>query len=194
MRMAALIAAAALAALLYAAPWRGAGVEPFTLHMLRHIGLVALVAPLLAIAFGPGRIGVSPLAATVAEFAVVWGWHLPRLHEAAAVSPFVLAIEQFSYLAVGLALWASVARAIALAGAGAMALTFMHMTLLGALLILAPRPLYTAVCFGPDPLSDQQLGGMLMLAVASPVYLAAGLWKLRQTLDGPASENAEETQ
>jgi putative membrane protein len=60
-----------------------------------------------------------------------------------------------------------------LAGAGGMLLTSMHMTLLGALLILAARPLYpSAICGGP---ADQQLGGMIMLGLGTPIYLLAGL-------------------
>jgi putative membrane protein len=54
-----------------------------------------------------------------------------------------------------------------------MLLTSMHMTLLGALLILAQRPLYpSAVCGGP---ADQQLGGMIMLGIGTPIYLVAGV-------------------
>ena len=51
------------------------------------------------------------------------------------------------------------------------------MTLLGALLILAPRDLYSAWCGLLPNLSGQQLGGMLMLGIGTPVYLVAGLWQ-----------------
>ena len=65
--------------------------------------------------------------------------------------------------------------------------TSMHMTLLGALLALAPRPIY------PDhhhpggwldltPLSDQQLGGTVMLAVGGIVYLAGALTLMARVL------------
>jgi len=50
----------------------------------------------------------------------------------------------------------------------------MHMTLLGALLTLAPRVLYVPGCVGS--LGEQQLGGMMMLAIGTPIYLIAGLW------------------
>ena len=56
-------------------------------------------------------------------------------------------------------------------GVAALLLTSMHMGLLGALLALAPRPLYEA-CLG---LFDQQVGGVMMLAVGGVVYLAGGL-------------------
>jgi putative membrane protein len=59
----------------------------------------------------------------------------------------------------------------------------MHMTLLGALLILAPRDLYAEVCGLPPSLSGQQLGGMVMLAVGTPVYLLAGLALVARALN-----------
>jgi putative membrane protein len=54
----------------------------------------------------------------------------------------------------------------------------MHMTLLGALLALAPRPLYIhAETFsGLTSLEDQQLGGAIMLIVGGISYLTGGLW------------------
>ncbi len=67
---------------------------------------------------------------------------LPALHEAAYFAPVVFAAEQGSFLLVGLVVWASARTAPPLAGAGGMLLTSMHMTLLGALLVLAPRALY----------------------------------------------------
>lgn len=148
---------------------------PFADHMARHMAVVAVAAPLLAAGLPRGWLaGVSPLLATVAEFAVVWGWHLPTPHAAAQSSALWFAVQHASFLAVGLALWRSVLEpGRALVGAGGMLLTSMHMTLLGALLILASRELYpSGICGG---VADQQLGGMLMLGLGTPIYLVAGL-------------------
>lgn len=187
-----LVGAALLVAALWLLPWRELGLSPFTAHMLRHMGLVAVAAPLVAAALGAGAWAISPLLATVLEFAVVWGWHLPRLHEAAATNGLAFAAEQFSYLGVGVLLWnATLQGANRLAGAGGMLLTSMHMTLLGALLVLANRPLYSAICFGADPLADQQAGGMLMLAIGTPIYLAAGLWLVYRELEGGETPGRE---
>ena len=59
----------------------------------------------------------------------------------------------------------------------------MHITLLGAILTLPTQPVYTT-CGGPElsPLVDQALGGTLMLAVATPVYLLGGLYVARRAL------------
>ncbi|EAR49611.1 hypothetical protein OG2516_04813 [Oceanicola granulosus HTCC2516] len=150
----------------------------FPVHMVRHMTLVALAAPLIVLGL-PGLavlLALSPLAAAALEFVVVWAWHLPRLHGAARTDGVAFAAEQASFLIAGLMVWAGCLGARQpLAGAGGLLLTSMHMTLLGALLVLAPRDLYAAFCGTPPDLTAQQLGGMLMLATGTPVYLVAGL-------------------
>ena len=90
-------------------------------------------------------------------------------------------------MAAGLIVWLSVfggeaARRHERAGVGvaALLLTSMHMTLLGALLALTPRELFShttqAHGRGLAPLDDQHLGGAIMLAVGGASYLAGGLW------------------
>ncbi|RVV96830.1 cytochrome-c oxidase [Mesobaculum littorinae] len=148
-------------------------------HMVVHMTLVAVAAPLLVLG-APGvwrRMAIPALAGAVIEFAVVWGWHLPALHGFARTLAVPYALEQAMFLAAGLAVWAgALAAPQPLAGAGALLLTSMHMTLLGALMILARSDLYAAFCGTPPDLAAQQMGGMLMLAIGTPVYLIAGLW------------------
>ena len=165
----------ALLAAIWLWPWE-AWVGLFPGHMVRHMGLVALAAPLLVIGFPKltAVFAISPLAATVLEFVAVWGFHLPALHEGAAFSAPAFVVEQAVFLAAGLCVWAGCLRHGGLAGAGGLLLTSMHMTLLGALLTLAPRVLYAPGCVGS--LAEQQLGGMMMLAIGTPIYLVAGLW------------------
>ena len=108
---------------------------------------------------------------------MVWGWHLPRLHGAARTAPVPFLAEQRELSGRGLLVWAGcLRRAQPLAGAGGLLLTSMHMTLLGALLTLAPRDLYAAWCGTAPDLPAQQTGGMVMLAIGTPIYLIAGLW------------------
>ena len=54
----------------------------------------------------------------------------------------------------------------------------MHMTLLGALIGLGPRPLFLHAggAHGLSPLEDQHLGGAIMLVGGGVSYLAGGLW------------------
>lgn len=156
----------------------------FPLHMIRHMVLVALAAPLLVLGYPAlGHwMAIPPLMAAALEFALVWAWHLPAAHGMAYRLPLGFAAEQASFLLAGLVVWGSClggARtgdpAQALAGAGGLLLTSMHMTLLGALLTLAPRDLYAGFCGTAPALGAQAVGGMLMLAIGTPVYLAGGV-------------------
>ncbi len=152
--------------------------EPFTAHMTRHILLVALAAPALVLAFPRISQAIAPpvLVGAAFEAVVVWGWHAPHLHAMSqnAVLPFVL--EQALFLFAGLAVWSGALRArVPLAGAGSLLFTSMHMTLLGALLVLAPRDLYADISGRASDLTGQQLGGILMLAIGTPAYLVGGL-------------------
>ena len=158
----------------------------FTSHMLRHMLLVAVAAPLLVLG-APGlarAAAISPLVATVLEFALVWAWHVPALHDAARAAPAPLVVEQASFLAAGLLVWASVLKPGAeLAGAGGLLLTSMHMTLLGALICLAPAPLYLCTVAPEAALDDQRIGALVMLGIGTGVYLAGGLALVRRALE-----------
>lgn len=160
---------------------------PFAEHMALHMANVALLAPLLAWLTPPwpavqSRAGIALLACGL-EWIVVWGWHIPWLHHAARNSPFLLTVEQSSFLLAGFMVWKAAlpsrgsvaARPNALAGAGALFLTAMHMTLLGALLTLAPRGLYHE---GVTALEDQRLGGLIMLAGGALSYGLGALYIL----------------
>ena len=64
------------------------------------------------------------------------------------------------------------------AGLAGLLLTSMHMTLLGALLALTPRPLYHNVAglTGVTTIQDQHLGGAAMLLIGGVSYLAGAIW------------------
>lgn len=144
--LAALAAGAALAAVWLPDLEGRAG--PFPAHMLRHMTLVAVAAPLIVLAARDHLRFVPHAAAAAAfEFAVVWGFHLPRAHGAAQAGGLWFAAEQGLFLTAGVAVWASaLPPAAPLAGAGGLLMTSMHMTLLGALLVLAPADLYAEIC------------------------------------------------
>jgi putative membrane protein len=160
----------------------------FSAHMTIHLAVVAVAAPLLAYGFAgtrfdPARLApriFSPVLASAVEFVVVWTWHAPAFYEAARQEPAAFAAEQITFLLAGLWLWLSVLGgepyvrlSRAATGVVVLLLTSMHMTLLGALLALGPRSLYS---HAHGSLSDQHLGGALMLLVGGSVYLAGGLW------------------
>jgi putative membrane protein len=170
---------------------------PFAGHMTMHMVVVAVAAPLLALALAGGRFDparawprlFAPIPASVIELVAVWAWHAPALHHFARASRAALALEQATFLASGLLLWIAALggeRQLRAERAGqggiALLLTSMHMTLLGALLALPPRALYRHGHHAHDghagglaQLADQHLGGAIMLLVGGVVYLAGGL-------------------
>ena len=177
-------------AVLAGAWWGAFAQQAFYAHMAAHMAVVAVVAPLLALGVAGGKWDpvkqwyVSPLVASMVELAVVWLWHMPLLHEAARRGAMAMAAEQGSFLASGFLLWISVfggaaSRRVEQGAIGivALLLTLMHMTLLGALLALSPRPLYADHHGGSvDALGDQQLGGVIMIATGGISYMAGALW------------------
>jgi len=166
----------------------------FSAHMTMHMGVVAVAAPLLALAlaggpFDPARRRpalFSAIPASILELVVVWSWHAPVLHHTARTSVAGLAAEQGTFLLSGLLVWISAfggesgrAGGRAAAGVVALLLTSMHMTLLGALIALSSRPLYVHAAAHHTPqsmLEEQHLGGAIMLVVGGVAYLAGGLW------------------
>jgi putative membrane protein len=172
----------------------------FSAHMTMHMGVVAVAAPLLAYSVASGRLDpvpklplfFAPIPASIVELLVVWAWHSPVLHHAARHSTGAFVLEQSMFLASGLFVWLSAfggapadRQSRGAAGVVALLLTSMHMTLLGALLALPPRALYSHRHVGEhalDPLADQHLGGAIMLVVGGISYLAGGLWLSRRLL------------
>lgn len=193
MRCAALIAGLAL----LPAGWAAAGAGGMTGHMAGHMLAVAVAAPLVAWGLGGTRFDLArrwprlarPMTAMVIELAVVWGWHLPAARRLAEGNLTWLVAEQAMFLAAGLLLWAAVlgaGRERRASGVGALLLTSMHMTLLGALVGLAPRPLYAH----HHGLEDQQLGGVVMLMIGAGSYLIGGLAMLADLLREPSGTRA----
>jgi putative membrane protein len=182
--------------------------QAFFAHMLMHMGVVAVAAPVLALGVAGGRLDPSrqapwlfaPIPASILELVVVWAWHAPALHHGARHHTEVLILEQGMFFVAGIFVWLSAFGGDALsrknrgaAGVVALLLTAMHMTLLGALLALSPRPLYShpeglGVLTATD---DQHLGGAIMLLIGGVSYLLGGLWLTVRLLRNPLLAPAE---
>jgi putative membrane protein len=158
----------------------------FTAHMLLHMSVVGIGVPLLAAGVAPWVAGRGwlrwqvALGVSLADFAVVWGWHAPMLHHAARSGGVWLALEQASFAVAAMLVWLvafaapqGLRQQAALVGGMTLFMTSMHMTLLGALIALAPRVLYPH--HGHGTLEDQQLGGAVMLTIGAVVYLGGAL-------------------
>lgn len=167
--------------------------ESFSAHMALHMGIVAVAAPFLSIGLAGRRLDpvrrwpslFPPIPVSVIELIVVWAWHMPGLHHAARHSISGFAVEQGAFLLCGLLVWLSAfggdregREGRIGTGIAALLLTSMHMTLLGALLALTPRPLYLhhGQAGGAAALADQHLGGAIMLLIGGVSYMAGGLW------------------
>lgn len=182
--------------------------QAFFAHMLMHMGVVAVAAPVLALGLAGGGLDparkapwlFAPVQASILELVVVWAWHAPALHHAARHHTEVLIIEQGMFFAAGIFVWlsafggdASSRRNRSATGVVALLLTAMHMTLLGALLALSPRPLYSHAegFLGLTATDDQHLGGAIMLLIGGVSYLFGGLWLTVRLLRDPLLTPAE---
>jgi putative membrane protein len=183
----------------------------FSVHMIAHMAVVAGAAPLLALSLSGTRYDristsriLTPITASLIELVVVWGWHLPALRALSQSAGVFRVAEQACFLAAGLILWLSCLGGSGearderrLGGTLGLLFTTMHMTLLGALLALSPRPLYgdgLVTCFGTvlSAGEDQQVGGVVMLMVGAAVYLAGGVALLSRTLNAPETTGLRE--
>jgi len=166
----------------------------FWVHMLQHLLLVYLAAPLLVVAaplllpeHALRRSGIgwlpSPLGAFGLSTAVLWLWHFPVLYELALDDDVVHAVEHLTFLgAFGLYWWVLTNPG---SGNGRRTLYLLagatQAMLLGGLIMLSDGVLYTHYLHAPyagslSSLADQQLGGALMLLPGPVVYgLAAAL-------------------
>lgn len=180
----------------------------FAAHMGQHMVLLALAPPLLVLArpgamvlrglpqalqravLAPrrwplaalSRRGANSIGATgLLHAAVLWGWHVPAAFELALRNEAVHWLEHVTLLASGMLYWRALLRARGGAAGWALASmlsTLLHTGVLGALLTLAPRPLYPsyAVQHGVQAaLADQQLAGLIMWVPMGTVYLVAAL-------------------
>ena len=183
MRPGYLALAACAAALVWIGTDRNLPGGYFVSEMVRHMTLVAVVAPLAAIGLPPLGWRPGVVFGVLAEFLVVWSWHLPFLHGLACTEPLAKVTEWATFLAAGWLVWAgALSSREPLAGAAGLFLTSMHMSLLGVLLILAPIDLYSAGCALCTGVEGQQFGGILMLLIGTPVYLAGALWLTARAL------------
>jgi putative membrane protein len=170
-------------AALYAAGWvvlAGALLSPlhwlgehlFTAHMIEHELVMAVAAPLLALARPVGafvwalplsvrqavalasrqqsvrsawRVATRPAVATIAHGAAIWLWHVPALFDAALTVHWLHRLQHLSFLFTAVLFWwALIRRSDAGAAVGHLVFTMIHTGLLGALLTLSPRLLYVA--------------------------------------------------
>lgn len=172
-RLAAFVAGWIVLACALVSPLHALGEVVFTAHMVQHVLLVGVAAPLLVAArpFAAAawavpagwRRGLSalshhqvisriwaavtqPLVAWAAHGIILWLWHLPALYQRTLSSDLAHALQHLTFLVSGLLFWWSLMRGRASRMIGVVALfaTAVHTGALGALMTLAPTVWYPA--------------------------------------------------
>jgi cytochrome c oxidase assembly factor CtaG len=179
-------------------------------HMVQHLLLLAVGAPLMALgrpmrvldAAGPPaqtivrcaaprvrRLLDRPVHVWSLHTAALWFWHIPGPYMAALHHPWLHALEHVTLLGAGALFWLVVvepgvqARLGSVPAAAYLFAAGMQCGVLGALLTLSETPWYPAsASASSDSLVDQQLAGVLMWVPAGLVYLGATLAVLARPL------------
>ena len=156
-------------------PLDRAASDSLTAHMVQHVLLLAVAAPLL----GAGLPHLArrhrwvwwAVATLVVQAGVMWAWHAPSPYDEALIHEPVHAFEHLSLLASATAFWwvLDVRRP----AGGVVAFVFVAAlpgSALGAAMTLATSTWYPRY----PSLSDQQLAGVVMWAFAGLAYVVAG--------------------
>jgi len=171
--------------------------ELLTAHMVQHLLIMVVAAPLVLLA-APGivfsrvvpahpplrRIGAllaHPAFCWLAGTVTVMGWHLPVIFEAARSSAIWHALERASFFAAGLLFWWPVIQPWARWPRWSIPLYLLFATMpcdaLSAFLAFSGRLVYPHYLSAARPLAmtalqDQELAGALMWTVVTFAYLA----------------------
>jgi len=203
-------------------------------HMVQHLLLLVVAAPLLALSapssailrgsplavrrasgrwrrrlgLTHGNLGVlrHPAAVWLLSVGVLWFWHAAAPYDAALDSEPLHLLEHVSFLVTAVLFWHVVVGVRGTArvsdGLGVLLVFAMAMqsVFLSVLLTFARTPWYsgyaaTTAPWGLDPLTDQQLAGVLMWIPAGGIYLAVALallvsWIRASEVDDVAVEGA----
>ena len=160
---------------------------PLSQHMVDHIALLVVAAPiaawLLRTMLPPvSRRGFVLIAAL--HIGLIWAWHMPPVLDAAQGGHMLHVAMCVSLFAVGVFFWH------AIMGLGrdrwqaifALLLTGKLFCLFAALLVFSPRVLYAGLAHSHHAhhgamtgIADQQMAGLIMLAICPLAYVATGI-------------------
>lgn len=185
-------------------------------HMVQHVLLILVAAPLLAVS-APGSpilrgtppvvrdsartlrrgLGIdpallhrlrAPLPRWLLYVVTLWLWHASVLYGAAVQHPAVHVLEHATFLGAAFLVWSAIlgpTRVRVSRGVGLLAVFTLGLQgiFLSALITFAGTPWYaqylaTPPDWAPDPLTDQQLAGVLMWVPAGFIHTGIALYLL----------------
>ena len=196
-------------------PVHAAAESLFSMHMVQHMLLMVVAAPLLVLGRpvlgylwglpapwrrtlgrswarsrwirGAWQTIAHPVPILVLHVGVLWAWHLPGPYQLALLNTAAHHLEHASFFLTALLFWWALSQAGRGGqwhgyGAGILYVfaTALQSGALGALLLFAPEPWYSAhaegtAAWGRDLLTDQQVAGAIMWIPAGLVYAGAGI-------------------
>lgn len=200
----------AILSLALVSPLCALSVSLFSARIAQHMIIGLIAAPLIAWGEPLERIGTlwgksgqaAPArlwTATVLFAFALWFWHTPAPYDATFGRHWIYWAMHITIFGAAFMLWRGLFMndASAAAGVGAAVISSAQMGFLGAVITLAPTPLYvahfkTTASWGLTPLQDQQLGGAIMWAPGCVVFLAAAAFALARLLrEAPPRSAAE---
>lgn len=183
----ALAAGLLVALIVIASPVSALDHQLLTFHMVQHLVLMTIAAPLILAGLPAtwklhrsriARLLLHPVSCWLAGTVVVLAWHVPAAHQLTMSSPSWHFIQQVSFLAGGLLFWRPV-----MARGPANPFVPLYLLLatfpcdaLSAFLAFCGRVVYgchqpATALFGLSPLQDQQCAGALMWFWVTIAYL-----------------------
>lgn len=156
----------------------------FSVHMGQHLVLLDLVPLLVALVLASATrlAGVHPLAAWLLWTTSLYAWHIPRLYDAALRHEALHVLEHVCFLGTGVLLWSAVLGSRPVGWRlGCVAAAGLASAVLGNVFLWAGHAFYSPYAQAPrlwglSSLTDQRLGGVVMLAEGSLVMLGAVAW------------------
>jgi putative membrane protein len=185
----------------------------FSARVSQHIVLTLIAAPLLALGrperalaallprLKESKLWDGRLAMVIgggAYAVALWTWHMPGPYDETLRNNYVYWAMHITTIGAALLLWHGLLLQNAKHSCAALIVGFgtgVQMSLLGAVLSLAPRPMFvvhftTTWSWGLTPLQDQQLGGIIMWVPAGllfAIYSLAVFAHWLQAVDQPAA-------